>query len=100
MRHAFTAALMFLATPAMAQSSLNFDISRLCAWQQANNGMDIAECTKLEEDAKAEQAGLETSTDTERKNECVSEARNYSGDSGFASHTVYVQCLKNGPGNL
>ena len=100
MRYAIAAALLFSIAPAQAQTELNFDIAKLCEWQAANNGMDVAECTKLEESAKAEQAGLETSVDASRKNECIAEAQNYSGDSGFASLTVYVQCLKNGPGNL
>lgn len=100
MRYLVAIALLLLAVPAQAQTELNFDIAKLCDWQVANNGMDVAECTKLEEEAMASQTGLENSVDAERKNQCVAEAQNYSGDSGFASHTVYVQCLKNGPGNL
>ena len=100
MRIIFVAVLLFSAVPAQAQTDLNFDIAKLCEWQAANNGMDVGECTKLEEEAKAAQGSLENSTEADRKNECVAEAQNYSGDSGFASHTVFVQCLKNGLGNL
>jgi hypothetical protein len=92
--------LAMMAVPASAQDSLNFDIAKLCDWQKTNNGMDIDECTKLETDAKSEQEAAEKSADATRKTECNVEAKSYSGDSDFASHTVYVQCLKNGSGSL
>lgn len=101
MRHIIFA-LFISATAAQAQDAtpLKFDIAKLCEWQLANNGMDVAECTKLETDAEATVAERETAADTKRKQECTSEARSYSGDSGFASFTVYAECLKSGPGNL
>jgi hypothetical protein len=101
MRHPIVAAIWLAASPALAQeATLAFDIQKLCTWQAANNGMDLAECSKLEEESKAAQAGLEAAAEPARKEECVKEAQNYSGDSGAASHTVYTECLKNGPGAL
>lgn len=94
------AILLLTASPALAQDGLNFDIAKLCEWQSKNNAMDLAECTKMESEAQKAQAELEGKADAKRKEECFTEAKNYSGDSGFASHTVYTQCLKNGPGNL
>jgi hypothetical protein len=89
------------ASRAMADSStLSFDPPKLCEWQQANNNMNTAECLKLEEESKAAMADLEAAADQARKDECLEEAKNFSGDSGYASYTVYAECLKNGPGNL
>ncbi len=88
---------LLAATPAPA-AALNFDVDKLCAWQAEHNGMDAGECSKLENDAKGALASLEGSADPARKDECAKEAENYSGDSGFASYTVYTECLKNGPG--
>lgn len=96
-------ALMLTASPAFAQDAaapLNFDIAKLCEWQSANNAMDAAECTKLETEARGALAELVTKADAKRKEDCGTEARNYSGDSGFASYTVYAGCLKDGPGSL
>jgi hypothetical protein len=89
-----------LASPALAQDTLNFDPAQLCAWQSANNGMDVAECTTLEDEGKAIVASLESSVDADRKSACVAEAKGFAGDSGFASYTLYAGCLKDGPGNL
>ena len=99
----FLLATLLLATPAFAQDApppLNFDIAKLCEWQNKNNSMDVAECTGMESEAQKTIAGLETKADAKRKEECTAEARNYSGDSGFASYTVYAGCLKDGPGSL
>lgn len=94
-------AIALMASPALAQdASLNFDPPQLCTWQASNNGMDVGECTKLEEDAKASLAELEGKADDARKELCTSEAKSFSGDSGFASYTVYAACLKDGPGSL
>ena len=98
------AVLMLAATAsfASAQSTLllKFDPAQLCAWQNANNNMDVAECTKLETEALASIPTLETASDQARKDACSKEAENFSGDSGFASYTVYASCLKDGPGSL
>lgn len=92
--------LLLCASPAAAEDPLNFDIVKLCAWQNTNNSMDIAECTALETEAQKSVTELEPKSEPARKDECTTEARNYSGDSGFASYTVYADCLKSGPGNL
>jgi hypothetical protein len=94
-------ALSFLAAaPAFAAEGLNFDPAQLCAWQASNNGMDVAACTQLEDDAKAQIASLEGTADADRKTACEAEAKGFAADSGFASYTVYAGCLKDGPGNL
>jgi hypothetical protein len=97
-----TALLVLFAGPALAQETqpLKFDPAQLCAWQKANNNMDEAECSKLETEAQAKVADLEKAADATRKDECTKEAQNFSGDSGFASYTVYATCLEKGPGNL
>jgi hypothetical protein len=92
--------LGLLVTPAVAQEGLNFDSAQLCAWQSANNGMDVGECTKLEDEAKTSVADLEATVDADRKSACMDEAKGFSGDSGFASYTLYAGCLKDGPGSL
>ena len=92
--------LGLLVTPAVAQEGLNFDSAQLCAWQSSNNGMDVGECTKLEDEAKATVAELEAAADADRKTACTTEAKGFSGDSGFASYTLYAGCLKDGPGSL
>lgn len=98
---ALAAAVLLAASPALADAAeLTFDAAQLCAWQESNNGMNKDECLKLEDEAKAAIAALEAKAEQARKDECVTEARNYSGDSGFASYTVYAACLKNGPGSL
>ncbi len=101
MRKLIFTALLAAATPALAEDApLNFDIAKLCAWQHENNSMDVTECTSLETESQKDVAALEAKADAKRKDECTAEARNYSGDSGFASYTVYASCLKNGPGAL
>jgi hypothetical protein len=97
------ALLLLSAVPAFAQEAaapLNFDITKLCDWQNKNNSMDVAECTALETEAQKAIADLEAKADAKRKGECTAEANSYSGDSGFASYTVYAGCLKDGPGSL
>jgi hypothetical protein len=96
----FVIALAMSVAPALAQEGLRFDPPQLCAWQASNNGMDVGECTKLEDDAKSLVSGLETTADANRKSACLAEARNFSSDSGYASYTVYAGCLKDGPGSL
>jgi hypothetical protein len=97
-------ALIFLVlstTAAFARDSvLEFDTAKLCEWQNKNNSMDISECTKLEDEAKSKLSELESKTDATRKTDCIAEAKNFSTDSGFASYTLYVGCLKDGPGSL
>ena len=94
-------ALIAIVAPAMADTSeLVFDPAKLCAWQATNNGMDVVECSKLEDEGKAALTELEGKAEQTRKDECVAEAKSFSGDSGFASYTVYTGCLKNGPGSL
>ncbi len=82
------------------EPKLNFDPAKLCQWQSTNNSMNIDECMKLETDGKQAVAAMETTADKERVAECRTEALNFSGDSGFASYTVYAACLKDGPGSL
>jgi hypothetical protein len=88
------------AAPALAQDTLTFDPSRLCAWQSANNGMDGDECAKLEDEGRALVSELEASVDADRKTACIAEGNTFAGDSGFASYTLYASCLKDGPGSL
>ena len=92
--------LLLSASAATAQTTLNFDTAKLCQWQNENNSMDVAECTKLEDDAKATVGDLEAKADDKRKQDCTTEAKNFSVDSGFASYTLYTGCLKDGPGSL
>lgn len=100
MRLALIALLMTTATAFAEDAALNFDTAKLCQWQSENNSMDVAECTKLEDEAKASVADLESQVDPTRKQDCTTEAHSYSVDSGFASYTLYTACLKDGPGNL
>lgn len=102
MRISLIAVTLLTATPAFAEDAapLNYDIAKLCDWQKQNNSMDVGECTKLEEEAKAAVAELEDKADAKRRDDCTTETRNYSGDSGFASYTVYAGCLKDGPGSF
>ncbi len=93
--------LILLATPALAEDTkLNFDTAKLCEWQNKNNSMDIAECTKLEDEAKISVTDLEQKADAKRKQDCLTEGAKFSVDSGFASYTLYETCLKDGPGSL
>ncbi len=94
-------ALLITTTAAFAEDAvLNFDTAKLCQWQSENNSMDVGECTKLEDEAKASAADLEAQVDAKRKQDCTTEAKNFSVDSGFASYTLYAGCLKDGPGSL
>jgi hypothetical protein len=87
--------------PALAGTEvLKFDIAKLCEWQAANNSMNPVECSKLEQEAEKAMPILEKAADEDRKNACVKETVNFSGDSGFASYWVYANCLKDGPGAL
>jgi hypothetical protein len=93
--------LMLSTAAALADDvPLNFDIAKLCKWQLTNNSMEIAECTKLEDEAKTLTPELETKADAQRKADCATEAKNFALDSGFASYTLYAGCLKEGPGSL
>ncbi len=100
MRLALIALLMSTSAALAADASLNFDTTKLCQWQNENNSMDVAECTKLEDEAKASTTDLEAKADAKRKDDCTTEAKNFSVDSGFASYTLYAGCLKDGPGSL
>lgn len=100
MRLAIIALLLTTATAFAEDSVLNFDTAKLCQWQNENNSMDVAECTKLEDEAKATVADLESTADAKRKQDCATEAKNFSVDSGYASYTLYAGCLKDGPGSL
>ena len=100
MRLALIALLMTTSAAFAEDAVLNFDTAKLCQWQNENNSMDVAECTKLEDEAKASASDLETKVDAMRKQDCTTEAKNYSVDSGFASYTLYTDCLKDGPGSL
>lgn len=94
-------ALILAVTAAHAEEpKLNFDIPKLCKWQAENNSMDVAECTKLETESQAAIPVLEPKAEATRVSKCKKEAFNFSGDSGFASYTVYEGCLKDGPGSL
>ncbi len=88
-----------MVAPAFAQDTLKFDSARLCAWQSANNGMDVDECSKLEDEGKTLVAEFEGSVDADRRIACVAEGNSFAGDSGFASYTLYASCLKDGPSN-
>ena len=100
MRFALIALLLTTATAFAEDAPLNFDTAKLCQWQNLNNSMDVAECTKLEDEAKATVVDLESKADAKRKQDCTTEAQNFSVDSGFASYTLYTSCLKDGPGSL
>jgi hypothetical protein len=100
MRFALIALLLTSSTAFADDAPLNFDTAKLCQWQNENNSMDVTECVKLEDDAKATVADLESKADGKRKEDCTTEAKNFSGDSGFASYTLYAGCLKDGPGSL
>jgi hypothetical protein len=94
-------ALILLVTAAHAEDpKLNFDIPKLCQWQAENNSMDVAECIKLETESRAAIPALEPKAEAIRVAECKKEAFNFSGDSDFASYTVYEGCLKDGPRSL
>lgn len=93
--------LALLATPAFAQdAALNFNPEKLCQWQQANNSMDPAECTKLENESKASVPELEGKADAATKQACADKVQGYAKDSGFASYTLYANCLKDGPDSI
>jgi hypothetical protein len=93
--------LLVLSTSAFAeQTPLKFDTAKLCQWQHDNNSMEVDECAKLEDEAKAKVLELEAKADAKRKEDCTTEATNFSVDSGYASYTLYAGCLKDGPGSL
>lgn len=93
--------LMLTSIGAFAESApLKFETEKLCQWQHNNNDMNIAECTKMEDDAKATVTDLEAKADAKRKQDCATEAANFAVDSGFASYTLYAGCLTDGPGSL
>lgn len=95
----FIPALFLLSASAFADSSaLKFDTASFCTWQKDHNQMAVADCTKVEDDAKAQMAGLETKSDAKRKDECTAAAKAASEEAGFASYTVYTSCLIDGPG--
>ncbi len=97
-------AILFLLASSVSaladQAALKFDTAKLCQWQRDNNSMAVDECTKLEDEAKAKVPDLEAKADLKRKDDCTTEAVNFSADSGFASYTLYAGCLKEGPGSL
>jgi hypothetical protein len=100
MRFILAIAAFTLVTPAFAaEQPLPFDVAKLCQWQHDNNSMDMAECTTMEEGSKATLADVTAKADAARVVDCNKEALAYSGDSGFASYTVYATCLKDGPGS-
>ena len=93
--------LLLLSSPVFADDApLGFDTAKLCAWQHDHNAMDVAECTKLEDEAKAAVPDLQSKADVKRKDECVTEAKGFAVEPGFASYTIYAGCLKDGPGSL
>jgi hypothetical protein len=93
--------LLTLTTSALAdQSTLKFDTAKLCQWQHDNNSMEVDECKTLEDEAQAKLPELEGKADAKRKEDCTTEANNFSVDSGYASYTLYAGCLKDGPGSL
>ena len=100
MRLTFFALLISTTTVFAQGSELNFNTEKLCQWQNENNSMDVAECTKLEDEAMADAKDLESKVDQQRKKDCTAEAKNFSSDSGFASYTLYAGCLKDCPGSL
>ena len=92
-------ALFLLSASAFADSSaLKFDTAAFCAWQKDHNQMAVADCAKVEDDAKAQMAGLETKADPKRKDECTAAAKAAAEEAGLASYTVYTSCLIDGPG--
>lgn len=92
-------ALFLLGSPAFADSTaLKFDTSGFCAWQKDQNQMAVADCTKVEDDAKAQLAKLEPKADPKRKDDCTAAAKLAAEGSGLASYTVYTSCLIDGPG--
>jgi hypothetical protein len=92
-------ALFLLSTAALADSSaLKFDTAGFCAWQNQHNQMAVADCTKVEDESKAQLAALEAKADPQRKDDCTAAAKAASEEAGLASYTVYTSCLIDGPG--
>jgi hypothetical protein len=92
-------ALFLLSTSAFADSSaLKFDTTSFCAWQKDHNQMAVADCTKVEDEGKAQLAALEGKADQKRKDDCTAAAKLAAEEAGFASYTVYTSCLIDGPG--
>jgi hypothetical protein len=88
--------VLLLAAASSAAADPNFDPAKLCQWQNENNGMDVTECMKLEEDGKS--AVEAAAADKARMAVCDKEAGDFAKDSGFASYAIYADCLKKGPG--
>ena len=88
-----------LSASAIADSSaLKFDTAAFCAWQKDHNQMAVADCTKVEDESKAQVATLEPKADAKRKDDCTAAAKAASEETGLASYTVYASCLIDGPG--
>lgn len=100
MRIIVLSTLLFLSQPALAQDSLVFDIGKLCQWQSNNNGMDVGECTTLEQEGKTFVDMNASTLDAKRDEECKKEVLSFAADPGVASYAIYADCLKNGPDSL
>ena len=95
----FIPALLLLSTSALADATaLKFDTAKFCTFQKDHNQMALEDCTKVEDDAKATLTDLEGKADAKRKDDCTVATKAASEEAGFASYTVYTDCLKNGPG--
>ncbi len=92
-------ALLLLSTSALADSTmLKFDTASFCAWQKDHNQIAVDDCSKVENESKAQLANLESKADSKRKDECTAAATLAGEEAGFASYTVYTSCLRDGPG--
>ncbi len=92
--------LIALLPTGVGAAELKFDSAALCKWQHDNNGMDAAECIKLEAEGEASAKELGPKADKARVADCAKEATEFAADSGFASYAVYAGCLTNGPGSF
>jgi hypothetical protein len=95
----FVAALFFCPL-AFASDALVFDVDKLCKWQSDNNGMDIAECTSLEQAGKTYVETNASAIDAKRDEDCKKEVASFAADPGVASYAIYADCLKDGPDSL
>jgi hypothetical protein len=91
------AVYLALGVSAFAADSPQFDMTKLCAWQVANNGMNAEECAALEAEGRAYVEDQGAKADPKRVEACVAEAEAFAEDSGAASYALYASCLKNGP---
>jgi hypothetical protein len=92
-------ALFLMSAAAFADSSaLKFDTAAFCSWQKDHNQMAVDDCTKVEDESKAQMAVLESKADAKRKDDCTAAAKAASEEAGLASYTVYTSCLIDGPG--